>query len=109
MKSLLKKEDILNGWIKGGHDYDVRKEWMEKHVGTIHKAQGREAEAVFLILGVVSEGARIWASKQPNILNVAMTRAKEVVYVVGNADRWTQYHFGTVHHHINVRRPQDET
>ncbi|GGB65871.1 hypothetical protein GCM10010833_21290 [Blastomonas aquatica] len=33
-------------------------------------------------------GARGWAGKTPNLLNVAVTRSKEVIYVVGNRSLW---------------------
>jgi hypothetical protein len=35
-------------------------------------------------------GARAWAGGRPNLLNVAVTRAKEVVYVVGNRNLWRE-------------------
>jgi len=35
-------------------------------------------------------GARNWAGRHPNILNVAVTRAKEAIYVVGNRDLWRE-------------------
>jgi len=59
----------------------------------VHTAQGREAEAVIIVLGapVPSQtGARNWAGGRPNILNVAVTRAKEVVYVIGNRKLWRE-------------------
>jgi hypothetical protein len=33
-------------------------------------------------------GARNWAGGRPNLLNVAVTRAKEALYVVGNRQLW---------------------
>lgn len=60
--------------------------------GTVHRFQGREAEVVFIVLGSApgdaGDGSRSWASKKPNILNVALTRAKLRVYVIGNAQEW---------------------
>lgn len=72
---------------------DDHEAWTREHVGTVHTVQGREAEAVIFVLGAPLEqqrGARAWAGGQPNLLNVAVTRAKEVLYVVGARDRWSQ-------------------
>lgn len=66
-------------------------QWTRRHIGTIHTVQGREAEAVIFVLGAPNEdqrGARAWAGKDPNLLNVAVTRAKEAVYVIGNRTLW---------------------
>ena len=35
-------------------------------------------------------GARGWAGARPNLLNVAVTRAKERLYVVGNRGLWRE-------------------
>ena len=58
--------------------------------GTIHKFQGKEADIVFLVLGSnpQSSGARNWASQKPNMLNVALARAKKRFYVIGNKNLW---------------------
>lgn len=60
------------------------------YCGTIHKFQGKEADVVFLVLGSdpKSTGARNWASEKPNMLNVAVTRAKKRFYVIGNKKLW---------------------
>ncbi len=59
-------------------------------IGTIHTVQGKEARVVFLVLGSdpQNDGARVWASSKPNLLNVAATRAKEKFYIVGNKAKW---------------------
>lgn len=60
--------------------------------GTIHTFQGKEAHIVFLVLGTApgnkGEGARSWAASKPNLLNVAVTRAKCRLYVIGDASQW---------------------
>ena len=66
--------------------------WTSERVGTVHVAQGREAEAVIFVLGAPAPqqiGARGWAGGRPNLLNVAVTRAKEVLYVIGNRQLWS--------------------
>lgn len=56
------------------------------NVGTIHTFQGKEAPIVFLVLGAdqQSSGAARWAVSEPNMMNVAATRAKKEFYIVGD-------------------------
>jgi hypothetical protein len=65
--------------------------------GTIHTFQGREADIVFIVLGSAPGqagwGSRQWASRTPNILNVALTRARAAVYVIGNVRDWRRHPF----------------
>ncbi|MFT8258355.1 MAG: hypothetical protein ACMZI2_03255 [Candidatus Symbiodolus clandestinus] len=39
------------------------------------------------------QGSRQWAGEKPNLLNVALTRAKEVFYVIGHRQRWGEAGF----------------
>ena len=76
---------VLEGWVPDP------KEWIKERVGTVHTVQGREAEAVIFVLGAPlaqQRGARGWAGGQPNLLNVAITRAQERLYVVGSRAAW---------------------
>ena len=85
LRSLLVSSSILEGWVENP------REWVNERVGTVHTVQGREAEAVIFVLGAPEasqRGARVWAGKAPNLLNVAVTRAKEAVYVVGCREAW---------------------
>lgn len=66
-------------------------EWCRDRVGTIHTFQGREADTVILLLGAPKasqQRARQWAASPPNIINVAVSRAKQNLYVVGSAAAW---------------------
>lgn len=70
---------------------DIR-EWANDRIGTIHTVQGREAESVILVLGApkaAQNGARSWAAGTPNILNVAVSRAKQNLYVIGSHGAWS--------------------
>lgn len=63
------------------------------HAGTIHVSQGKEADIVILVLGGDPRrpGAKEWASEKPNLLNVAVSRAKRRIYIIGNREEWSEY------------------
>lgn len=70
--------------------------WVRTCIGTVHTFQGKEADIVFFVLGCDSSrmGAIDWASASPNLLNVAVTRAKKHLYIVGDQALWGgQPHF----------------
>ncbi|HBY0346967.1 TPA: viral (Super1) RNA helicase, partial [Klebsiella pneumoniae subsp. pneumoniae] len=67
--------------------------------GTVHKTQGKEATVVILVLGgnIKSQGAKAWAAEKPNLLNVAVSRAKQRIYVIGERALWEkQPYFSTL-------------
>lgn len=66
-------------------------EWIYKNIGTVHTFQGKEAKEVIFILGCDSSkeasGAINWVNK--NIVNVAVTRAKYRLYIIGDEKAWS--------------------
>ncbi len=59
------------------------------HIGTVHTFQGREANEVIFMLGCDEGSVRSanWVSR--NIVNVAVSRARYRLYVVGDAAVWS--------------------
>lgn len=66
------------------------KKWMYRCIGTVHTFQGKEANEVIFLLGCDSgkdsEGAINWVNS--NIVNVAVTRAKYRLYMIGDERAW---------------------
>ncbi|MGW5385793.1 DEAD/DEAH box helicase [Nocardia sp. NPDC003963] len=60
--------------------------------GTIHTTQGKEADIVIMILGTATDQrrARSWAAATPNLLNVAITRARRCLIVIGDYENWSK-------------------
>jgi len=74
--------------------------------GTIHTFQGKEADTVILVLGTLPRSilARNWVAASPNILNVAVTRARGHLYVIGNRNTWSAHnYFNHLASHLPVK------
>ncbi|TCV06947.1 AAA domain-containing protein [Samsonia erythrinae] len=66
------------------------KDWQNKCVGTVHTFQGKENDIVIFVLGCdeKSNGGAKWAASKPNLLNVALTRAKKHIFIIGDPNVW---------------------
>lgn len=72
-------------------DGATQKAWddfLKNNIGTVHKFQGKEAQEVIFMLGCDSSasGAVQWVN--PNIVNVAASRAKQRLYVIADCNIW---------------------
>lgn len=99
-KELLRDEDIkevLKRKINKKDEKETTKEikniienWIELSVGTVHTFQGKEADIVYFVCGgdesTKRKGAIDWSCSKPNLLNVAVTRAKKEFYIIGDKD-----------------------
>ncbi|WP_439675365.1 AAA domain-containing protein [Embleya sp. MST-111070] len=66
-----------------------------KRYGTVHTTQGKEADIVILVLGTGAGqvGSRNWAARKPNLLNVAVTRARRRLIVIGDLAAWSRHRY----------------
>ncbi|HIG5938801.1 DEAD/DEAH box helicase [Klebsiella pneumoniae] len=71
-------------------DIAKKLQFSRDKTGTVHKTQGKEATVVILVLGgnIQNPGAKSWAAGTPNLLNVAVSRAKQRIYVIGERGLW---------------------
>ncbi|NQE35876.1 ATP-dependent RecD-like DNA helicase [Microcoleus sp. IPMA8] len=63
-------------------------QFKKKSVGTIHNFQGSEKKVIILSTKVCRSQDNVrWINRRPNLLNVAVSRAKELFILVGNLYR----------------------
>jgi len=66
---------------------------VKKMHGTVHTFQGKEADVVIFVLGGAPGSISQFAAAKPNLLNVALTRAKKRIYVIGDSKDWADAPF----------------
>lgn len=102
------KNEMIRAW-KGSAKISSNHVWMQQafgtaaankkieafcsdNIGTVHTFQGKEASTV-IFCAAASEvrkktGGIKWVNSKPNLLNVAVTRAKAHLFVIGNKSDW---------------------
>jgi hypothetical protein len=90
VQNLLSKDAELCHLFKDKFQAIPFSAWIRESIGTVHTFQGKQALAVFFVLGgdKSTSTAIEWASRKPNLLNVAVTRAKGRFYMIGDYDLW---------------------
>ncbi|MBA8764346.1 DEAD/DEAH box helicase [Staphylococcus coagulans] len=83
---------------------NVRK-WLHESIGTVHTFQGKEADKVYFVTGTddTQNTAIQWSCQKPNLINVAVTRAKKEFIVVGDKKRISQFrYYQAIDKEINI-------
>lgn len=63
-------------------------DWAEQCIGTVHTFQGKEADQVIFLLGCDKNALSAVRWVNTNIVNVAVTRARYRLYVIGDYTVW---------------------
>lgn len=68
--------------------------FRQENIGTVHTFQGKEASTVIFCTAASKArknlGGMGWVNSKPNLLNVAVTRAKHHLFVIGNQEDWAE-------------------
>lgn len=85
-------------------------DWCKERIGTVHTFQGKEEDCVIMVLGADSRskiGAAQWAASKPNLLNVAITRARKRCFIIGDKGLWAKMkYFPTAIRQFNMTTPE---
>ncbi|WP_086428611.1 DEAD/DEAH box helicase [Staphylococcus cornubiensis] len=70
-------------------------DWLLASIGTVHTFQGKEAAKVYFVTGTdeTQNGAIKWSCQKPNLINVAVTRAKKEFVIVGDKARIREFDY----------------
>lgn len=86
LKSNFKKNTFKNSLPDS--EKAILNNWTKLNIGTVHSFQGKENKIVYYVIGEDKTG---WSAIKPNMLNVAVTRAKQELYIIGDKDMLTNF------------------
>ncbi|MEO0932983.1 MAG: AAA domain-containing protein, partial [Cyanobacteria bacterium J06641_2] len=73
------------------HLQSVWQDFPPGSIGTVHTFQGGEKSAIILSTRQCRPSDSLWfINRRPNLLNVAVSRAKELFILIGNLERLEQ-------------------
>ncbi|MBB2205263.1 DEAD/DEAH box helicase [Gluconacetobacter takamatsuzukensis] len=90
-RALIERIADLKQWPQDCHPkIGDLKDWCRTRIGTVHTFQGKEESVVLMVLGCdgKSAGAAQWTASKPNLLNVALTRARHRFFLIGDEALW---------------------
>lgn len=82
MKDMIESSDLYQ------NNQRVKKWLKNDNIGTVHTFQGQEADEVIFLLGCDKSAMGAIRFVNKNIVNVAVTRAKYRLYIVGDKKVW---------------------
>lgn len=90
LQHVLSEQDRMK--FKAGDVVKAFNNFAKNNIGTIHTFQGKEAGTVIMCMSACSEanttGGASWVNSKPNMLNVALTRAKKQFFFIGAVKDW---------------------
>ncbi|MGV7962759.1 AAA domain-containing protein [Photorhabdus tasmaniensis] len=83
-------KDYFHQYLEGDNKKKQFSKWISQNIGTVHTFQGKENHTVIFVLGcdIQNAGGAVWAASKPNLLNVALTRARKNIYIIGDINVW---------------------
>ncbi|WGI36808.1 DEAD/DEAH box helicase [Mesomycoplasma lagogenitalium] len=83
----------LRNYFEQKSDNNINR-WIKNNVKTISSFQGRESDFIIIVLGLDSKSEKAENTVKllagtPNLFNVAISRAKKNLIIIGNKQTWT--------------------
>ena len=80
--------DKLKSALSECAEESERNKFLKNNIGTVHTFQGKEADEVIFVLGCDKRASNAVRFVNANIVNVAASRAKYRLYIIGDYNVW---------------------